>query len=160
MVKWDLSETKQTSRKLSAFYALSTWTSPYFSDLMDGLIKACQVYIYCFFPSCACFPKRNSNSPSASMWLRAYPVGMALRLEELYRAWKDEPRCDLRTKCQLNFALTDREMFEQYPMGDLYMDGFLHECFFYMYDHSALQIPESWAETMKKFHKELKDSVP
>ena len=70
MVKWDLSETKQTSRKLSAFYALSTWTSPYFSDLMDGLIKACQVYIYCFFPSCACFPKRNSNSPSASMWLR------------------------------------------------------------------------------------------
>ena len=58
MVKWDLSETKQTSRKLSAFYALSTWTSPYFSDLMDGLIKACQVYIYIVFPPHAhVFPK-------------------------------------------------------------------------------------------------------
>lgn len=83
-------------------------------------------------------------------------MGMARRLEELYQRAKGETRCDLRKKITLDLNLTDRELFEAYPMSDLFMDGKLHDCFFYMYNHCDLQIPDSWAGTMAQFHKQLK----
>lgn len=88
--------------------------------------------------------------------LRTYPVGMARRLEELYQRAKGETICDLRKKFTLDLNLTDRELFEAYPMTDLFLDGKLHECFFYMYNHCDLQVPDSWDGTMAQFHKDLK----
>ncbi len=83
-------------------------------------------------------------------------MGMARRLEELYQRAKGETRSDLRRKFKLDLNLTDRELFEAYPMSDLFLDAKLHECFFYMYNHCNLQVPDSWDGTMAQFHKELK----
>eukprot|EP00435_Cladocopium_sp_Y103_P017743 s3978_g4.t1 len=62
-------------------------------------------------------------------------------------------------KWALDLSLSDRELFEKYPMQDLFLDGKLHECFFYVYSHEALNIPDSWMDTMATFHRELKVAV-
>ena len=59
----------------------------------------------------------------------------------------------------VDLKLSDRELFEKYPMQDLFLDGKLHECFFYVYNHEALRIPDSWVDTMATFHRELKVAV-
>ena len=84
---------------------------------------------------------------------------MARRLEEAYKESKHEILPDLRRKFALDLDLTDKELFEGYPLKDLFMDGKLHECFFYMYQHSSLQIPDSWVDTMANFNRDLQLAV-
>ena len=111
-----------------------------------------------FLRGCWCSPSALIYDPlpqnfSTASRLRIYPVGMAQRLEEAYKKVEAVP--DLRGKMALDLNLTDRELFEKYALNDLFLDGNLHECFFYMYGHEALQIPDSWVQTMATFNADL-----
>ena len=86
-------------------------------------------------------------------------MGMGRRIEEDYRGLQAAVFPDLRRKWAVDLKLSDRELFEKYPMQDLFLDGKLHECFFYVYNHEALRIPDSWVDTMATFHRELKVAV-
>ena len=56
-------------------------------------------------------------------------------------------------------GLTDRELFEQLPLGDTWDDADLTTVFCYLLHRSSTSIPDCWIETMKKFESELKASV-
>lgn len=98
-------------------------------------------------------PKSSINS------LRIYPVGMARRLEEAYRNSTGDICADLRMKFAMDLKLSDKELFERYPLNDLFLDGKLHECFFYMYQHCSLNVPDSWVDTMANFNRDLQMAV-
>lgn len=105
------------------------------------------------------FQKTKTKRGSQNCLLRIYPVGMARRLEEAYTESKHEILPDLRMKFALDLNFSDKELFERYPLKDLFMDGKLHECFFYMYRHCSLQIPDSWVDTMANFNRDLQLAV-
>lgn len=69
-------------------------------------------------------------------------------------------RRDLRVKYKLADGLTDRELFAKYPLcRDQWQDAGLVETFFYVLGCHALEIPDSWLETILEFKRELVDML-
>ena len=85
--------------------------------------------------------------------LRHYPKGFG---HALARIFQSHPLlADLRGKPEVNSRATDRELFEQQPLGDLWWDAELPQVFFYLLQNKNLQIPDSWLSTMKNFQEEV-----
>lgn len=84
---------------------------------------------------------------------RAYPREFGVALESALRQQK--PVADLRGKVFLTPGRTDRELFENEPLGDLWWDAKMPWVFEYLYHNRKLNIPESWEATMETFRKEL-----
>ena len=86
-------------------------------------------------------------------YLRAYPLDFGKALEKLLREQKPVP--DLRGKLELPAGLSDRELFEQTPPGDLWWDASLPFVWEYLYKNRKCVIPTSWEETMSRFNAEV-----
>lgn len=89
--------------------------------------------------------------------LRQYPPGVGHALLKSYlKSCKGPFRRDLRKKYELDETLTDRQLFEVYPLvDDQWFDASLAETFFYLYGCSSLCIPDSWQSTMETFKNQL-----
>lgn len=97
------------------------------------------------------------NSPPF-VALREYPKGLG---KALVRLWRDNkimktPSPCLRQKRDLNTFHSEKSLFESLPMGDVWSDAKLADCYFYLYKNKELSIPPDWVETMRKFTNELK----
>ena len=88
---------------------------------------------------------------------RHYPRGLGEALVKIFKV-QDLP-ADLRGKPDLPQRQTDRELFENTPLGDCWWDADLPQVFFYLMENKHLKIPESWHSTMMAFKEELK-AVP
>ena len=86
-------------------------------------------------------------------YLRAYPLDFGKALEKLL--WEQKPVPDLRGKLELPAGLSDRELFEQTPTGDLWWDASLPFVWEYLYKNRKCVIPTSWEETMSRFNAEV-----
>ena len=62
----------------------------------------------------------------------------------------------LRQKRDLNTFHSEKSLFESLPMGDVWSDAKLADCYFYLYKNKELSIPPDWVEIMRKFTNELK----
>ena len=61
-----------------------------------------------------------------------------------------------RRKPTTNQSLSDRELFQQLPLGDPWPDADLYTVFHYLWTSSALVVPESWKSCMAAFEVELR----
>ncbi|CAL1171873.1 unnamed protein product [Cladocopium goreaui] len=88
---------------------------------------------------------------------REYPTGFGKRLLQAYtRSCDQPPRKDLRRKFALDIRKTDRELFQEYPCNpDQWFDAELPKTFWYLAGSRSLRIPDSWAEAIGDFKKEL-----
>lgn len=69
----------------------------------------------------------------------------------MYDAQTNDDRRDLRRKFQLNPQQTDRELYHDYPAGDLWPDANLGSVLVYVYKCKFLNIPESWRGDIEAF---------
>ena len=88
---------------------------------------------------------------------REYRTGFRKRLLQAYtRSCDQPPRKDLRRKFALDIRKTDRELFQEYPCNpDQWFDAELPKTFWYLAGSRSLRIPDSWAEAIGDFKKEL-----
>lgn len=56
-------------------------------------------------------------------------------------------------------GLSDRELFEQMPVGDPWNDADLYTVFSYLYNSKSTVVPDSWAESMAQFAEEFRQLV-
>ena len=65
---------------------------------------------------------------------RAYTFAYGSRLRELYLKQLQLPaQRDLRVRVPVDTTLSDRELFSQMPIGDVWSDAKMVECFEYLY---------------------------
>ena len=69
------------------------------------------------------------------------------------------PRLDLRHKNVVPAEMTDRELFENMPMGDIWPDCDLAKTYFYARQNRHLVIPDTWLPTIRAFDAELRARV-
>ena len=84
--------------------------------------------------------------------------------QKLYRAFYQtemlHDRRHLRHKNSVDPGKTDREIFEDMGLGDVWSDANLATVYFYARQNKWLVIPDSWLATIEKFDKELDGRVP
>ena len=66
---------------------------------------------------------------------------------------------NLRQKVAIDSQKTDREIFDELPTGDCWIDADLPGLFLYLYHEAELKIPDSWSETMASFRQEMQEWV-
>ena len=86
--------------------------------------------------------------------LRSYPAGFCERLLDCYEARGPVPP-DMRHKNPVDNKKTDRELWQQMPMGDVWLDSEIHKVWFYLMGNRHLSIPDSWLESIMDFHQQL-----
>ena len=84
--------------------------------------------------------------------------------KKLYRAfWETDMLHQCRPLRHKNFvdpAKSDREIFSDMELGDVWADANLAKVYFYARRNKWLVIPDSWVETIEKFDRELDARVP
>ena len=55
--------------------------------------------------------------------------------------------------------LTDREIFEQLPLGDVWHDAHMLEAWDFLWNHALTSVPDSWLECMTRFDREFRDTI-
>ena len=117
-------------------------------------------------------PNWNNQRPSLSHWHflslktlssvhtlpRCYPEGFARRLKEAFENRTGFPR-HMRFKMKIDRKLTDRELFEKMPLGDVWVDAKMHLVWKYIYSSKYVTIPSSWESAMRQFDSELTAAV-
>ena len=96
----------------------------------------------------------HQSLPLFEMHLRAYPPGFAHKILDSYES-RGTVGCALRFKRKIDVSKTDRQIFEELDLGDLWLESKLHLAWFYIHGNKYLAIPESWRDTMESFHREL-----
>mgnify|MGYP001817807468 CR=1 FL=1 len=79
--------------------------------------------------------------------LRVYPEKFALNLMKAYENWCTRPaaeRADIRGRISVNLKKTDKELFQDLPLGDLWLESGIHEVFLYLYNSKHCQRPASF----------------
>lgn len=85
--------------------------------------------------------------------MRAYPIDFGKALAGLLQQQRPVP--DLRGKLPLPRGLSDRELFDQMELGDLWWDASLPCVWQYLYKNRKCTIPSSWENTMRRFNAEI-----
>ena len=100
---------------------------------------------------------KNNKTLAISFDLRHYPKKFGSALASLIRG---EPiPIDLRNKREVATAKTDREIFEEMTLDDVWWDAELPQLYWYLKEHLTFTIPPSWESTIQHFEKDLlKDS--
>jgi hypothetical protein len=117
-----------------------------------GLSAALWHPVFSFFQPCTVYMMQiESSSP------RRYPSGFGMALLNGYlKSCEGEFRRDLRKKFELDPSMSDREIFNRYPLlADQWMDASLPEIFFYLSGCNHLVIPDSWHDSMDDFKNQL-----
>ena len=94
---------------------------------------------------------------NACIWCvqsRCYPPGFCQRLLE---CWQDrgEYSGNLRHKFPVDLNESDKDIWKNMPIGDIWLDGELHHVWFYLMGNKQLCIPDSWYWTVMQFDHEL-----
>lgn len=63
---------------------------------------------------------------------------------------------DLRGKPDVPLEASDRELFDQLPLGDLWWDADMPAVFHYLLENKHLRIPVEWKPTIMDFKEALK----
>ena len=98
---------------------------------------------------------RNANFLSGPS---VYPPGFGQSLSEALRQWRPQPT--LRQKVELDLRRTDRELFSEIPVSDVWADAELPRVYWYLRTLKCLRIPPSWEAQFQELDKELEQYRP
>ena len=89
---------------------------------------------------------------------RCYPEGFGLQLLKVYEG-RGPTEAPLRFKTKIDACKSDRQIFQEMPLGDPWIDSKLHLAWAYLYRCKYLRIPDSWAAAIKEFDQDLSSTV-
>ena len=89
---------------------------------------------------------------------RTYPKGFGDGLTTIMKHWRPEPH--LRQKREVDLSLSDKELFEAMPLGDLWHDAKLVDVYRYMRHHKAYAVPPSWQTILENLDREIDQVCP
>ena len=72
--------------------------------------------------------------------------------------WRPEPH--LRQKKEVNLNLSDKEIFQSMPLGDVWQDANLIEVYRYLRKFKKHVVPQSWESVFDDFDAELEKLYP
>ena len=82
-------------------------------------------------------PQLGTKNYSLQMPLRlprSYPSGLGERIHQIYQAQLASPaRGQMRLRVEVDGGLSDRELFESLPIGDVWDDAGMRDLFEYLY---------------------------
>ena len=91
--------------------------------------------------------------------LRCYTEGFCNHLLDCYEGRGSFPH-QLRQKVHIDPRSSDRLIFSQMDLGDIWLESGIHKAWDYIYSNRHLEIPNSWLECIRDFDTQLKSSVP
>ena len=86
-------------------------------------------------------------------WLRIYPLGFGVGLKDSMESWTARPT--LRQKKEIDPRMTDVQIFESLPLGDLWHDAQLVECYRYLRGNKKIEVPPTWERVFQALDEEL-----
>ena len=86
---------------------------------------------------------------------RCYPAGFCEKLLECYESRGEVSTADLRHKWPVDLSKSDKDLWSEMPIGDIWLDGEVHKVWFYLMTNKHLKIPDSWFQSVMSFHNEL-----
>ena len=89
---------------------------------------------------------------------REYPEGFGRGLHGALSKWMPQPR--LRQKMGIDLSLSDKELFQALPLGDVWEDAKLIEVYRYMRLYKKASIPQSWLPALEELDAELNRVCP
>ena len=84
---------------------------------------------------------------------RIYPLGFGHGLRDVMSSWRCEPR--LRQKKTIDTKKSDRELFEELSLDDVWEDAKLVDIYFYLRASKKTQIPDSWVQVFEALDAQL-----
>jgi len=72
--------------------------------------------------------------------------------------WRPEPH--LRQKKEVNLNLSDKEIFQSMPLGDVWQDANLIEVYRYLRKFKKNVVPQSWESVFDDLDAELEKLYP
>ena len=93
---------------------------------------------------------------SSQVLPRTYCRGFCEKLCDLYED-RGLHRPDLRHKYPVDLGKSDKDLFAELPMGDIWIDAKLHQVWVYLFTNRRLKVPDSWHDVIWKFHHDLMD---
>ena len=69
------------------------------------------------------------------------------------KAWRPEPH--LRQKRTIDLSRTDKELFQEMELGDLWQDAQLVECYRYLRSKKGYAVPLSWQAVFEDLDAEI-----
>ena len=72
--------------------------------------------------------------------------------------WRPEPR--LRQKKEVSLNLSDKEIFQSMPLGDVWQDANLIEVYRYLRKFKKNVVPQSWESVFDDLNAELEKLYP
>ena len=67
------------------------------------------------------------------------------------------PPADLRYKQPVDLSLSDRKLWQEMPVGDIWLDAQLPKVWSYLLSNRHLKVPDSWYQAIQAFDKEVMD---
>ena len=96
--------------------------------------------------------------PCTALIAREYPDGFGEGLHAFMGHWKPQPR--LRQKELIDLSLSDKEVFQSLPLGDLWEDARLVEVYRYMRKYKCYKVPVCWQHVLEDLDAELDRVCP
>ena len=62
---------------------------------------------------------------------------------------------DMRHKLPVDMTKSDKDLWSQLPLSDIWLDAGLHNVWSYLLANKNLQIPDSWQDAIYTFDREL-----
>ena len=90
--------------------------------------------------------------------VRTYPPGFGRGLNKIMDSWRPQPR--LRQKLEVNLDLSDREIFDQMKVGDLWHDADLVGAYRYFRLTNKSRVPNTWQKSLEQLDSELAELSP
>lgn len=102
----------------------------------------------------------NHRFWDSTFCLRVYPLGFGEGLHDVMTGWSAQPT--LRQKQEIDTSKTDREIFRDLKLGDLWQDADLVSCYRYLRKSKRFSsaIPSSWENVFMDFDAELDKVSP
>ena len=89
---------------------------------------------------------------------RAYTEGFVSELLKCFEC-RGPFQAVLRKKEFIDPALSDRNIFERMPLGDVWLESKMHLAWGYIYNNKHMVVPPSWQSAIETFNKELLEKV-
>ena len=75
------------------------------------------------------------------------------------QSWRPEPHLRQKKK-EVNLNLSDKEIFQSMPLGDVWEDANLIEVYRYLRTFKKHVVPQSWESVFEEFDAELNRLYP
>ena len=118
----------------------------YIQFILPSELQCIHIHSLCKYADCKS-PVHVTRS------LRTYPLGLGHGLKEIMTSWQAQPK--LRQKRPVDVNLSDREMFNSLPLGDVWADAQLIDVYKYLRKSKNTMVPNTWVPLFEELDRQI-----